>query len=365
MVLRRATMRAQGRGKKLEGVHVKKFRVALTADFYDPAGALNFPDIGLSSFDSHPEIEVQRFAEHRHLIGADQLAGANGVIVLTPKVTSETVADAGELLAIARFGVGYDSVDVAACTAADVLVCITAGAVDRPVAEATIGWMIALTHNMRVKDALVREARWDERRHFMGRELRDRTLGIIGLGRIAGKLVEMLSGWRMKTPLAYDPHGDPAFAERLGVKMVELDELLTASDFVSLHCPLTEKTQGLIGRRELELMKPDAYLINTARGGIVDEDALYEALANGRIAGAALDCFAGEPLTEPSRFREFENVLLAPHSIAWTHEMFRDIGVAACQSLIDVAAQRRPRAIVNPEVLDRPSFQQKWERICG
>ena len=175
----------------------------------------------------------------------------------------------------------------------------------------------------------------------------------------------MLSGWGMKTPLAYDPHGDPAFAERLGVKMVELDELLTASDFVSLHCPLTEKTQGLIGRRELELMKPDAYLINTARGGIVDEDALYEALANGRIAGAALDCFAGEPLTEPSRFREFENVLLAPHSIAWTHEMFRDIGVAACQSLIDVAAQRRPRAIVNPEVLDRPSFQRKWERICG
>ena len=103
------------------------------------------------------------------------------MIVLTPKVTSETVADAGELLAIARFGVGYDSVDVAACTAADVLVCITAGAVDRPVAEATIGWMIALTHNMRVKDALVREARWDERRHFMGASCATARLGSSGL----------------------------------------------------------------------------------------------------------------------------------------------------------------------------------------
>jgi len=140
---------------------------------------------------------------------------------------------------------------------------------------------------------------------------------------------------------------------------------MRTSDFVSIHCPLTDKTRGLIGRRELALMKPEAYLINTARGGIVDEDALYEALEQGRIAGAALDCFATEPLTAPSRFGEFENVLLAPHSVAWTNEMFRDIGRAACQGMIDLSLERTPRGIVNPEVLQRPGFQRKWDRLCG
>jgi phosphoglycerate dehydrogenase-like enzyme len=341
------------------------FQVALTADFYDENGALKFADIGLSAFDKQPSIQVGRFAEHRPQVGADQLAGANGVIVLTPTITRASVADAGELLAVGRFGVGYDSVDVQACSDADVLVCITAGAVDRPVAEATIGWMIALTHHMTVKNTLARDARWDERNRYMGSELRDRTLGIIGLGRIAGKLVEMLQGWGMRQPLAYDPHADAEMAARLGVRLTDLDEVLRASEFVSLHCPLTEKTRGLIGRRELALMRPDAYLINTARGGIVDEDALYDALRERRIAGAALDCFATEPLVEPSRFREFENVLLAPHSIAWTHEMFRDIGRSACQVMVDLAERRVPRGIVNSEVLKHAGFQQKWKRICG
>jgi len=280
-------------------------------------------------------------------------------------VTKETVAAADNLLAIGRFGVGYDSVDVPACTAADVLVVITAGAVDRPVAEATVGWMIGLTHHMKVKDLLVCEGKWDERSGYMGRELRDRTLGIVGLGGIARKLVELLQGWGMKQPLAFDPFVDSATAAKLGVRMVELDELMRSSDFVSIHCPLTEKTHGLIGRREIGLMKTDAYLINTARGGIVDEDALFDALEQGHIAGAALDCFATEPLTEPSRFGQMENVLLAPHSIAWTNEMFRDIGRAACQGMVDLSLKRTPRGIVNPEVLQRPGFQKKWDRLCS
>jgi phosphoglycerate dehydrogenase-like enzyme len=341
------------------------FQVALTADFYDETGALKFTDIGLSAFEGHSSIQVRRFAERRSQVGADQLAGANGVIVLTPSITRASLADAGELLAVGRFGVGYDSVAVQACSDADVLVCITAGAVDRPVAEATIGWMIALTHHMAVKDKLVREAKWDDRNHYMGRELRDRTLGIIGYGRIASKLVGLLSGWGMRQPLAFDPHAGPAVAAEHGVRLTNLDEVLRVSDFVSLHCPLTDQTRGLIGRRELALMRPDAYLINTARGGIVDEDALYDALRENRIAGAALDCFATEPLIEPSRFREFENVVLAPHSIAWTHEMFRDIGRAACQVMVDLAERRTPRGIVNPQVLEKPEFQKKWKRICG
>lgn len=344
---------------------MSNFRVALTADFYTANGEPKFADFGLNTFDAQPQITVEPFAEHRPQIGADQVAGANGVIVLTPSVTRDTVASADDLLAIGRFGVGYDSVDVPACTAADVLVCITVGAVDRPVAEATVGWMIGLTHHMRAKDRLVRDGKWDERSQYMGSELRDRTLGVIGLGGIARKLLELLAGWGMKPAIAFDPHIDSAAAAKLGVRLVELDELLRTSDFVSIHCPLTEKTRGLVGRRELALMKPNAYLINTARGGIVDEDALYDALQQGRIAGAALDCFAAEPLTEPYRFRDLENVLLAPHSIAWTNEMFRDIGRTACQAMIDLSLKRTPRGIVNPDVLQSPGFQRKWERVCS
>src|SRR5688572_16469383 len=280
---------------------LKPFRVALTGDFYAADGSPKYPDLGLSVFEKYPHITHAPFGEHRKQIGADQLAGANGVIVLTPAVTRESVSRADDLLSVGRFGVGYDAVDVKACTDADVVAFITAGAVDRPVAEATVGWMIALTHHMRKKDELVRTGRWDDRSQFMGRELRDRTLGVVGLGGIARKLIELLKGWGMNPPLAFDPYMNPAAANQLGVKLVGLDELLRSSDFVSLHCPLTEQTRGLIGRRELGLMKPHAYLINAARGGIVDEDALYDALKNKRIAGAALDCFAEEPVTKPHR----------------------------------------------------------------
>jgi phosphoglycerate dehydrogenase-like enzyme len=134
---------------------------------------------------------------------------------------------------------------------------------------------------------------------------------------------------------------------------------------VSVHCPLTEQTRGLIGRREIGMMKPSSYLLNTARGGIVDEDGLYDALKSGKLAGAALDCFAEEPVTKPHRFGELENVILAPHSIAWTDELFRDIGRSVCQGMVDLSLGRRPRGVVNPDVFQKASFQTKWKRISG
>jgi phosphoglycerate dehydrogenase-like enzyme len=340
-----------------------RFRVALTGDFFSADGSTKYPDIGLSVFETYSHIEWARFREHRTPIGADQVGSAHGVIVLTPSVTAETVASSHDLLAIGRFGVGYDAVDIDACTQADVMVFITAGAVDRSVAEATVGWMIALTHHFRTKDELVRTGRWDERSKFMGRELRDRTFGAIGLGGIGRAAVSLLRGFGMKTPLAFDPYLDAGRAEEAGVRLVGLDELLSQADFVSIHCPLTRETRGLIGRRELALMKADAYLINTGRGGIVDEDALYQSLAEGRIAGAAIDCFVDEPIIRPHRFGELDNVLLAPHSIAWTDELFRDIGRSVCQGMVDLSLGAVPRGVVNPQVLDRPGFQEKWARI--
>jgi len=341
----------------------RKFRVAFSADFFGSDGQPRYRDYGLGVLEKSAAIDVSRFDQHLPEISPEQIAGVQGVISLTPRVTRQSLSNSDNLLSIGRFGVGYDMVDVAACTAANVLLTITSGAVDWSVAEATVGWMIALTHHVRAKDRLLREGRWDDRTEYMGSELRDRTLGVIGFGGIGKALVKLLTGFRMQTPLVFDPFLDASVAAAGGAKKVELDRLMAEADFISINCPLTEKTRDLVGERQLALMKPTAYLINTARGGIVNEDALFDALSAKRIAGAALDCFDNEPITSPSRFRSFENVLLAPHSIAWTHELFRDLGARASQSMIDLAHGHRPHGVVNPQVFDQVAFQEKWNRL--
>lgn len=338
------------------------FHVAFTGDFHDEVGAPRYREFGLATFRNQPQIVPRIISGSTPELTGDQIGDSQGVVVLAARVTKASVAARPELLAIARFGVGYDSVDIAACTAADVLVTIAVGAVDRSVAEATLTWMLALSHHVRAKHRLVRDGKWAERSRFMGSELRQRTLGLVGFGRIAQAVVQLAGGFGMQGFLAYDPLIDRQAAARLGVEPVGLDELLARSDYVSIHCPLVDSTRNLIGERELSRMKREAYLINTARGGIVDEAALYRALKERRIAGAAVDVFVGEPLSAPHPLAEFDNVLLAPHCIAWTHELFSDIGEVACQGLIDLSLGRAPRGMVNPEVLDRPGFQQKWSR---
>ncbi|MFN0128619.1 MAG: NAD(P)-dependent oxidoreductase [Verrucomicrobiales bacterium] len=338
------------------------FRIGLTGDFFKN-GAPVYPDFDLGVFERTPGIAVSTFSEHAEEITPEQLDGLHGVIVLTPRVTRHSLSRSQGLLAISRFGVGYDSVDVAACTENDVVLCIAKGAVDRPMAEATVGWMLALAYRMRAKDRQMREGRWDQRGLIMGTGLHGRTVGVIGFGGIGRSVVDMLRGFGMGQPLVYDPGVDPETIAAAGANSVNLPYLMARSDFITVHCPLNAQTQNLISAPELDLMKPDAFLLNTARGGIVDEDALFDVLAAGRIAGAALDCSVGEPITQPHRFAELDNVILAPHNIGWTRELFRDIGAVACQNLIDLAKGQYPDAVVNPEVFGRPSFQKKWESM--
>ena len=340
----------------------RTFRVGITADAYDEAGRLQFADMGLGVLDSAPNVVYEPLSARTSVLDAHHLDRFHGVLVVTAQVTAESLVRSGNLLAFSRVGVGYDQVDIAACTASDVAVLIAAGAVDRSMAEATVGWMIALTHHMLVKDRMVRTGRWN-RSQYMGRELRDRTFGAIGFGGIARATAQLLGTFGMKQPLAYDPYLDEGTAQTLGVRLVDLDTLLASSDFVSLHCPLNDETRGLVGARELAKMKPDSYLINTSRGGLVDEDALLDALAAGRISGAAIDCFAEEPVSHPERWSRLDNVLLAPHCLGWTDELFRDMGRAACLGIVDLAQGKRPRGVVNAEVFDRPGFQEKWGRL--
>jgi phosphoglycerate dehydrogenase-like enzyme len=341
----------------------RQFAVALTADFFDANGKPQFQDVGLSILTSKPGIVVVPMREFHPIVLPEQLQGIHAAIVMDVGVDRHSVADSKDLLAIARFGVGYNDIDVEACTAADVAFFNAVGGVERSMAEATVGWMIALGHHFRMKDSLVRSGQWNLAPRYVGLELRDRTYGSIGFGGIARATVKLLEGFGMCQPMAFDPYVDPAIAKQLGVRMVPLAELMQEADFVSVHCPLNNETRDLIGAKELALMKPEAFLINTARGGIVNEYALFEVLQTRRIAGAALDVFVGEPFDKPHRFGVFDNVLLAPHAVGITHEIFRDIGRVACTGVLEIASGRRPNHVINPDVFGHPSFAEKWRRL--
>jgi phosphoglycerate dehydrogenase-like enzyme len=343
--------------------HKGRFAVALTADFFGADGKVQFRDVGLSLLESEQGVSVVPMQKFYPCVTPEQLRGVQGAILMEAGADKNTLSESKDLLALARFGVGYNDIDVGACTDADVIFFTAVGGVDRSMAEATIGWMIALSHQLRMKDLLVRWGHWDQAPLYVGMELREHTFGSVGLGGIARATIELLKNFGMTQPIAFDPYVDPGLATELGVRLVSLDEVMRQADFVSIHCPLNAETRNLVGERELSLMKPEAFLINTARGGIVNEDALFDALTAKRIAGAALDVFVGEPFTEPHRFSQLDNILLAPHAVGLTHEMYRDIGRVVCKGMVEVAKGRRPASVINPEVFDRATFLKKWERL--
>ena len=338
------------------------FKVGITRDFLTPDGDLVYKDIGLGLLDAEPGIEHFFLPRHEPTLTPDLLENCDALISLTPKYTADSFVGLTQLQAVLRFGVGYDMVDVGACTASSVLLCITAGAVNHPVAEAIVTWMLALSHRVMDKDKLVRESRWGERGQYMGRELRDRVLGTVGLGGIGKTLAAMVQAFGMASILAYDPVVTPEQALNLGVELVSLQELMQRSDFVAVNCPLTDQTRDLIGSDLLSQMRPDAYLINTARGGIVNEAALIQILQAGKIAGAGIDVFAEEPAGGDHPLAALDNVILAPHCIAWTDELFRDIGASAARAAIALSRGETPGGVINPSVLSSAGFRSKQRR---
>lgn len=296
------------------------------------------------------------------VLSAQQLQGFDAVIGTLKKTNAGSLSDGQRLLGVACFGVGYDNVDVGACTKADVALLHTAGAVNHSVAEAALGWMIALGHHTFRKDRLQREGRWDERSGWMGSEIRRKTIGIIGLGGIGSYLSGLLRPFLPSEVIASDPLVSPERAAALQVRLVALNELLASSDYVVISCPLAKETRGLLGAAELALMKRTAYLVNVARGGIVDEEALCQALQSGAIAGAAIDVFAVEPAPADNPLCKLDNVILAPHSIAWTYELFQEVGGMISQQMLSLLAGEIPKGVVNREVCGRPGFLRKLEQ---
>ena len=335
------------------------FRVGFAADFCGEDGQLAFPDIGLSLLKGVPGISHEFLREYRPEYVPSQLEGYDVLISLKPKVTAASLEGISRLCAIGRCGVGYDNVDLNACTEHGIAVYITPGGVVRPVAESILLLVLALSHRLLIKDRQVRAGHWAESTHRLGREPRDRVVGTIGMGNIATEAIRLLRTLDVGHFLAFDPYTTAERAKELGVELVSLDDLLRNSDYVLVNCPLTPETRGLVGKAQFALMKPDAVLINTARGPIVDEPALIEALQNQQIAGAALDVFEKEPVSKDSPLTAMDNVILTSHSIAWTEELFRDMGRIDCQGALAIYRGEAPQHVVNPKVLDSSKFLEK------
>lgn len=335
------------------------FRVGLSADFLDDARRPVFPDIGLSLLDSEPRLGYSFLEEYRPEYAPAQLAGLDVLISLKPRVTEASLAGADRLCAIGRCGVGYDNVDLAACTARDIAVYITPAGVVRPMAESIVLFVLALSHNLLRKDRLVRAGEWAASARPLGREPRGRTIGTVGFGNIARAAFDLLRPFHPARLLAFDPYQTPESIAAGGAEPASLEDVLRLSDYVLINCPLTAESRGLIGAEQLRLMRPDAYLINTARGPVVDEAALIEALRERRIAGAALDVFEREPLPPDSPLIGLDNVVLTSHSVGWTEELFRDMGRLDCEGALAVMRGDAPASVVNREVLERPGFRSK------
>lgn len=277
----------------------------------------------------------------RYVDGADRaallpaLADANAVLIRSAtRIDAEAIAAAPELKVIARAGVGLDNVDIKAATTAGVMVVNAPTSNIISAAELTVAHILSLARHVPAAHASLSGGEW-KRSSFTGGELFEKTVGIIGLGRIGGLIAERLRAFGVRV-IGYDPYVTPARAQQLGVEVLPFDDVIAQSDFVTVHMPKTPETTGMIGAAQLRAMKPTASVVNVARGGLIDEEALYEALAAGEIAGAALDVFTSEPPVEggtAARLLALPNVIVTPHLGASTVEAQEKAGVSVARSV--------------------------------
>lgn len=291
-----------------------------------------------------PDVEVRRVDGTDRPALLRELADADALLIRSAtRVDAEALAAGRRLTVVARAGVGLDNVDVPAATQAGVMVVNAPTSNVVSAAEMAVALLLAVARHVPQANASLRAGRWERSVHT-GVELHDKTAGVLGLGRIGVLVAQRLAAFGMQV-LAYDPYVSAARAGQLGVRLVGLEELLEASDVVSVHLPRTPETTGLIGAEQLARLRPGAIVVNAARGGIVDEEALYQALASGRLGGAGLDVFVTEPSTG-SPLLALPNVVATPHLGASTHEAQENAGVAVARSVrLALAGELVPDAV--------------------
>ena len=335
------------------------FRIGVSSGFKTAAPGTIEPVLA-RLIDPLPHVDWDFFdAGSGEPVAAAAIAEFEGVIAMGSPYDASTVAGCERLACVARWGVGYDLVDTPALTANDVLLAIAVDAVRKPVAEAILTLILALAKKLWAKDRLVRTGRWDLKAQTSGLGLSGKTVGSVGMGNIGGETFRLLGPFDLGRRLAHDPYLDPLRAKELDVELVSLETIFRESDFVVTNCPLTEETNGFINARLFAMMKPSAYFINTARGPIVNQEDLVAALQAGAIAGAGLDVVEPEPLPLDHPLIQMENVILSPHALAWTDDLYEMNGTIACESLLAVFQGEIPAFPVNREVIEQAKFQEK------
>jgi D-3-phosphoglycerate dehydrogenase len=332
----------------------KKFRVGLTRDILDSRGEPAFGAAALEILASDPAVEWEYLPAVVPAIGPEIASQYDALYVNIARVPAAAVERSDcRLRIVARHGVGYDQVDIPAMTRAGVVVTNTPTSMPRPVATTALTFVLALAGKLFLKDKITRAGRWNERMDNMGTGLSGRTLGVVGAGGIGKELLRMARVFDLKL-LATDPVANDVELGYLGARKVDLETLMRESDFVVICCLLNEHTRHLINADALARMKPTAYLINVARGPIVDEAALIDTLRKGRIAGAALDVFDQEPVDPTNPLLAMDNVIVTPHSLCWTDECFHNMASTGLRSIVEVLNGRVPEFVVNRAVLEHP-----------
>jgi D-3-phosphoglycerate dehydrogenase len=340
------------------------FRVALSGDFKQADGSPTFPDFDLAPLRAANQVEMA-FLEPANPLPSTALEDFDALILLAHRFSAESVPRSKRLAVIARFGVGYDTVDVQACTTNDIALVITPDGVRRPVAVSIITFMLALTGKLMVKDKLARQGApgFAVRGQHMGVGLVGKTLGSLGVGNIGAEMFRLAKPFDMRF-VAHDPYADPKVAAELGISLVSIEDLFAQADILCINCPLSAGTHHIVNAEKLALMKPTAFFINTARGPIVDQKALTRVLAEKRIAGAGLDVFEQEPTDPDDPLFALDNVIAAPHALCWTDQCFAGNGAADVKAVLDIQKGQMPRGVVNREVLERPGFKSKLEAFA-
>jgi D-3-phosphoglycerate dehydrogenase len=319
------------------------------------------PDVRLDRLENESADDIAApilAAAHAYQIGA-----ARDEIARHFHVDADLLRRTPNLLIVSSNGAGFDPVDVAACTAAGVLVVNQSGGNAHSVAEHALGMLLTLSKRIIEADRALRRDPNVNRNALMGTEAQGKTIGIVGIGNVGRRIVALCNGLLGMKVLAYDPYLTATEIAARGGEKVELDELLRGSDYVSISCPLNQDNRGMIGAREFALMQPHAYFITTARGFIHDEDALLEALRNKSIAGAGLDVWSREPPPPDHPLLQFDNVLASPHTAGVTKEARENMGRIAAEQMLDALDGKRPPRIVNPAVW--PRYADRFERAFG
>lgn len=345
---------------------MKPFRVALSGDFLKADGTPAYPMVDLDPLRREPGVEIAYVHAVDRVMRAVDLEDFDALILLGSRFEESSVPQSGRVRVVARFGVGYDTVDVPACTKAGIAVVITPDGIRRPVAVSVLTLMLALATRLMEKDRLTRmgPAGWAQRSECIGVGLTGRTLALLGIGNIGADVLRLAAPLDMRV-IAHDPYVDAAKAKALGAELIDMETLFREADFLSISVPLSDATRGLVGARLLGLMKPTAYLINTARGPIVDQRALYDALASRRIAGAGLDVFEVEPTPADEPILTLDNVILTPHALCFTDECLAGNGAADVRAVLAAKRGEAPPGLLNREVLDTHAWRRRLAQRTG